>query len=183
MVEIILRDWVQIANTADVLRFFNPVGAHISGKIGESPKGIPNNLLPHIAQVAIGRGATLKIFGDDYDTRDGTGERDYIHVTDLANAHVAALNCMSNISGFNIYNIGSGSGTTVRELISAYAKVIKKDLPSKVVARRLGDVACSVASPKKANDALNWTANLTIEDAVSSSWNWQSQNPDGYSAD
>ncbi|MDB2584842.1 UDP-glucose 4-epimerase GalE [Alphaproteobacteria bacterium] len=180
MVENILKDWVHDGRSATALRYFNPVGAHVSGRIGEDPHGIPNNLMPYIAQVAIGKREALKIFGDDYETRDGTGERDYIHVTDLAKAHLAALDAMLGQSGFEVYNIGTGSGATVKELLAAYETACGHKLAFEVTGRRSGDVASSVASPKKANERLHWVANLSIDEATSSSWQWQSQNPDGY---
>ena len=182
MVENILRDWAQEGRSAIALRYFNPVGAHVSGRIGEDPHGIPNNLMPYIAQVAIGKREALHIFGEDYETRDGTGERDYIHVSDLAKAHIAALKSMREASGFAVYNIGTGQGTTVKELLAAYGEAVGRELPFKSIARRAGDVARSVASPKKATQDLNWTATLSIYNAASSSWNWQSQNPEGYAS-
>lgn len=182
MVENILKDWAHDGRSATALRYFNPVGAHVSGRIGEDPHGLPNNLMPYIAQVAIGKREALQIFGDDYETRDGTGERDYIHVTDLAQAHVAALSHMNEMAGFAVYNVGTGQGTTVKELLAAYGKAVGRELPSETVQRRSGDVAISVASPKKANEALNWSAALSVHDATASSWAWQSQNPKGYSS-
>ena len=180
MVESILKDWAHDGRSATALRYFNPVGAHVSGRIGEDPRGIPNNLMPFIAQVAIGKREVLQIFGDDYETRDGTGERDYIHVTDLAKAHLAALGHINEATGFAVYNVGTGEGTTVQELLAAYCNVVGRELAFEAVTRRSGDVASSVASPKKANEALKWSATLSIHDAASSSWNWQSQNPEGY---
>ena len=180
MVENILKDWAHSGRSATALRYFNPVGAHVSGRIGEDPHGIPNNLMPYIAQVAIGKLEALQIFGDDYETRDGTGERDYIHVTDLAKAHLAALDAMLGQSGFEVYNIGTGTGATVKELLAAYETACGHKLAFEVTGRRSGDVASSVASPKKANKRLHWVANLSIDEATSSSWQWQSQNPDGY---
>ena len=180
MVENILKDWAHDGRSATALRYFNPVGAHVSGRIGEEPHGIPNNLMPYIAQVAIGKREALQIFGDDYETRDGTGERDYIHVTDLAKAHIAALGAIDEAAGFAVYNVGTGQGTTVKELLAAYGETIGRELPFEITARRSGDVASSVASPKRANEVLNWTATLSVHDATSSSWCWQSQNPDGY---
>jgi UDP-glucose 4-epimerase len=180
MVENILKDWAHDGRSATALRYFNPVGAHVSGRIGEDPRDIPNNLMPYIAQVAIGKREALEIFGDDYETRDGTGERDYIHVTDLAKAHIAALGAMSEAADFAVYNVGTGQGTTVKELLAAYGETVGRELPFETVARRAGDIASSVASPKKANEVLNWSATLSVHDATSSSWNWQSQNPDGY---
>jgi UDP-glucose 4-epimerase len=180
MVESILKDWAHDGRSAIALRYFNPVGAHVSGRIGEDPHGIPNNLMPYIAQVAIGKREALQIFGDDYETRDGTGERDYIHVTDLARAHIAALGAMGEADGFAVYNVGTGQGTTVKELLASYGETVGRELPFETDARRAGDIASSVASPKKANEVLNWSATLSVHDATSSSWNWQSQNPDGY---
>ena len=182
MVENILKDWAQDGRSATALRYFNPVGAHASGHIGEDPHGIPNNLMPYIAQVAIGKRDALQIFGGDYETRDGTGERDYIHVTDLAKAHIAALGDTNEAAEFTVYNVGSGRGTTVKELLAAYGETIGRELPFEIVQRRSGDVASSVASPKKANGALHWTATLSVHDASSSSWSWQSQNPEGYTS-
>lgn len=180
MVENILQDWAQNGRGACALRYFNPVGAHVSGRIGEDPQGVPNNLMPYIAQVAVGMREKLQIFGDDYETRDGTGERDYIHVTDLAKAHLAALNALENPNGFEVFNIGTGSGATVKELLEAYKKASGQEIAVEIVERRPGDIASSVASPIKANERLNWTASLSINDATSSSWQWQSQNPKGY---
>jgi UDP-glucose 4-epimerase len=180
MVENILKDWAHDGRSATALRYFNPVGAHVSGRIGEDPHGIPNNLMPYIAQVAVGKRQALQIFGDDYETRDGTGERGCIHLTDLARAHIAALETMNEAAGFTVYNVGTAQGTTVEELLAAYGEAVGRELPSETVTRRRGDVASSVASPKKANEALNWSSTLSIHDATSSSWNWQSQNPDGY---
>jgi UDP-glucose 4-epimerase len=180
MVENILKDWAHDGRSATALRYFNPVGSHVSGRIGEDPRDIPNNLMPYIAQVAIGKREALQIFGDDYETRDGTGERDYIHVTDLARAHIAALGNMSEADGFAVYNVGTGEGTTVKELLASYGETVGRELPFETDARRAGDIASSVASPKKANEVLNWSATLSVHDATSSSWNWQSQNPDGY---
>jgi UDP-glucose 4-epimerase len=181
MVETILKDWAQQGRKACALRYFNPVGAHESGRIGEDPQGIPNNLMPYIAQVAIGSREEVHILGDDYETRDGTGERDFIHVTDLAKAHIAALECMDGLDAYEVLNIGTGSGATVKELLAAYGKAVGRELKSRHVGRRAGDVASSVASPERAHEKLNWMAHLSIEDAARSSWHWQSQNPEGYS--
>ena len=181
--EQILFDWAKSApgSSAIVLRYFNPVGAHESGQIGEDPQGIPNNLMPFIAQVAIGLRQKLAIFGDNYDTRDGTGLRDYIHVLDLARAHVDALNyACRQPTGSDIFNLGSGSGATVREMLAAYQRACGRDLPFEVAPRRPGDVAASVADPSKAGKLLNWRTRHTLEDMCSSSWNWQSKNPAGY---
>lgn len=180
MAENILSDWARNGRSVIALRYFNPVGAHASGRIGEDPQETPNNLMPYIAQVAIGKRKKLQIFGGDYETRDGTGERDYIHVTDLAKAHLAALEKMNEVGGFAVYNVGTGQGTTVKELLEIYGNTIGRDLSFETIARREGDVASSFASPRKARDALNWSAKLSVHDATSSSWNWQSQNPNGY---
>jgi UDP-glucose 4-epimerase len=179
-VENILRDWSTDGRKAISLRYFNPVGAHESGLIGEDSIDVPNNLMPYIDQVAIGKRPKLKIFGDDYDTRDGTGERDYIHVTDLALAHLSTLYVLEGIESFEVMNIGTGVGVTVKELVKIYELITNKDIPFEVVGRRQGDIACSIACPKKANQMLNWNAELTINDAISSSNKWRIKNPDGY---
>lgn len=181
IVENILEDWAQNDKIAIALRYFNPVGAHSSSIIGEDPLGTPNNLMPYISQVAVGRREMLNIFGDDYDTRDGTGERDYIHVSDLAKAHVSALNVDNNIN-FEVLNIGTGMGVTVKELLSLYNQVTGLDLKYKIVERRSGDVASLVARPDRAIEILNWTSKMSIKDAVISSWKWQTNNPNGYSS-
>ena len=180
MVENILRDWASDSKKVYSLRYFNPIGAHISGLIGENPVGIPNNLVPYISQVAIGKLKKIKIYGDDYDTRDGTGERDYIHVTDLAIAHLAAINSFDKIGNYTALNIGTGKGTTVKELIKMYERVINKKIDIEVVQRRPGDIASSVACPKTAIKKLNWSAKMSIYSAIESSWHWQSKNPSGY---
>lgn len=182
MVEDMIRDWAS-ANadaSAVLLRYFNPVGAHESGHIGEDPQGIPNNLMPFVAQVAVGRRAKLAIYGDDYDTRDGTGERDYIHVVDLAAAHIAALTYAGRAVGCEAINVGTGAGTTVKELVAAYARASGRDIPADIVARRPGDVAASYAATDKASRLLDWTAKLDVDAMCASSWHWQSNNPDGY---
>jgi UDP-glucose 4-epimerase len=181
IVENILEDWAQNDKIAIALRYFNPVGAHSSSIIGEDPLGTPNNLMPYISQVAVGRREMLNIFGDDYDTRDGTGERDYIHVSDLAKAHVSALNVDNNIN-FEVLNIGTGMGVTVKELLSLYNQVTGLDLKYKIAERRSGDVASLVACPDRAIEILNWTSKMSIKDAVISSWKWQTNNPNGYSS-
>jgi UDP-glucose 4-epimerase len=181
MGEQILRD-VGVANPdwhITILRYFNPIGAHASGTIGESPNGIPNNILPYIAQVAVGKLPHVKVFGNDYDTPDGTGVRDYIHVVDLAKGHIAALE-HSDKPGVATYNLGSGKGTSVMELIAAFEKACGKKLPYEVEARRPGDIAECYADPGKANHELGWQAEKSIEDACQDSWRWQSSNPDGF---
>ncbi len=166
-----------------LLRYFNPVGAHPSGTIGEDPSEIPNNLMPFIAQVAVGRREKLSVFGDDYDTPDGTGVRDYIHVEDLAAGHVAALQALSGPGDpVNVWNLGSGRGTSVLELLHAFEKAVGRELPYEVVARRPGDVATSYAEPAKANAELGWRTQRSVEEMCADTWRWQSQNPEGYSA-
>ncbi|NJS13261.1 MAG: UDP-glucose 4-epimerase GalE [Sphingopyxis sp.] len=184
MVEAMIGDWAAatLGTSAVLLRYFNPVGAHASGQIGEDPQGIPNNLMPFIAQVAIGRRAKLAIYGDDYDTRDGTGERDYIHVEDLAAAHIAALGYAERQTGCEALNVGTGAGTTVKELVAAYARAADRPIAAEVVARRLGDVACNYAATDKASRLLGWTAKLDVDAMCASSWRWQSGNPEGYEA-
>ncbi|MDY0328142.1 MAG: UDP-glucose 4-epimerase GalE [Arcobacteraceae bacterium] len=166
-----------------ILRYFNPVGAHESGIIGEDPNGIPNNLMPFISQVAVGKREFLNIFGGDYDTHDGTGVRDYIHVVDLANAHVKAMNYL-NSDNFNIqysiFNIGTGYGCSVLDVVKAFEKASGKKIPYKIVDRRVGDIAKYFADPFLAKEVLNWQATRTIEDMCLDSWRWQSNNPDGY---
>ncbi|MCP9466578.1 MAG: GDP-mannose 4,6-dehydratase, partial [Candidatus Nanosynbacter sp. P5B_S4_bin.39.1] len=159
---------------------FNPVGAHPSGRIGEDPSGIPNNLLPFVSQVAVGKREHLSVFGDDYDTPDGTGVRDYIHVVDLAKAHVAALENLGRPNEYKVYNIGTGRGTSVLELVKAFEKASGRDVPYQVTPRRAGDIAACYADPGLAEKELGWRAELTIEDACCDAWNWQSNNPNGY---
>ena len=182
MVEQILGDWVGAGEGrgAIVLRYFNPVGAHPSGRIGEDPAGIPNNLMPYLAQVASGRRERLAIFGDDYPTPDGTGIRDYIHVVDLARAHVAASARAARTEGLEVYNIGTGQGHSVMEMHRAFCRAVGRDLPFEVVARRPGDVAEMAADCRRAAEALGGRAEYGLDDMVRSVWIWQSQNPDGY---
>ena len=164
-----------------LLRYFNPVGAHESGTIGEDPSGIPNNLMPYIAQVAVGQRDKLRVFGDDYDTVDGTGVRDYIHVEDLAAGHVAALEALQRTTdAVSVWNLGSGHGTSVLELLSAFGRAVGRELPYEVVARRPGDVATSFADPSKANVELGWSTQKTVDDMCADAWRWQSQNPQGF---
>ena len=170
------KDWNII-----LLRYFNPVGAHESGRIGEDPKGIPNNLMPYVAQVASGKLACINVFGNDYDTPDGTGVRDYIHVVDLALGHIAAIeNC--NDSGVHIYNLGTGHGYSVLDMIHAFEKACGKELPYKICPRRPGDIAACYACPDKAKKELKWEAKNGIEEMCASQWKWQSGNPRGYEA-
>ena len=163
-----------------LLRYFNPIGAHKSGLIGEDPNGIPNNLVPYIAQVAVGRLEKVSVFGNDYDTVDGTGVRDYIHVVDLAKGHIAALSKMEDGAGLNIYNLGTGNGYSVLQVIDAYSKACGKDIPYSFAPRRAGDVAECYADSSKAARELGWKAELGIEEMCRDSWNWQSKNPQGY---
>lgn len=164
-----------------ILRYFNPIGAHQSGKIGEDPQGIPNNLMPFIAQVCVGRRKELSIFGNDYDTPDGTGVRDYIHVVDLARGHVAALNKLySSDIGCIATNIGTGNGVSVLQLVEGMSKVAGKPVPYTIVDRRGGDVAAVYADPSFAKEFLNWEAKLGVDEMCRDTWNWQSKNPKGY---
>lgn len=153
-----------------ILRYFNPVGAHSSGLIGEDPTGLPNNLLPYVQQVAIGKLDHLNIFGNDYETEDGTGVRDYIHVVDLARGHVASLN---NLQGLNIYNLGTGKGVSVMDIVKTFGTVSGKNIPFKIVDRRPGDIATCFADPTKAKQELNWQAEKSLEDACVDAWKWQ----------
>lgn len=162
------------------LRYFNPVGAHPSGLIGEDPQGVPANLVPFIAQVAVGRRPSLLIYGDDYPTPDGTGVRDYIHVLDLAEGHVAAVEHLSKNPGYDVINLGTGQGVSVREMVDAFTAAAAVPIPTEIVARRPGDSAASWADASKAAEILGWTASRTLEEMVSDVWRWQSQNPDGF---
>lgn len=170
------RSWPALE--AVLLRYFNPVGAHSSGLIGEDPSGLPNNLMPFVAQVAIGRRERLAVFGDQYPTHDGTGVRDYIHVMDLAEGHAAALQHLH--PGVHTFNLGTGVGHSVLDVVSAFAEASERQIPYEIVAPRPGDVARAVADPSKANDELDWRAMRSLADACRDSWNWQSQNPNGY---
>ncbi len=163
-----------------LLRYFNPIGAHESGQIGEDPKGIPNNLLPYIAQVAVGKLECLGVFGDDYDTPDGTGVRDYIHVVDLAKGHVRALKKIEDKSGVSIYNLGTGNGYSVLQVVAAFEKACGKKIPYAIKPRRPGDIASCYADAAKAKAELGWEAEYGIERMCEDSWRWQSQNPNGY---
>ncbi len=163
-----------------LLRYFNPVGAHQSGQIGEDPQGIPNNLMPYITQVAVGRREKLSIYGSDYDTVDGTGIRDYIHVVDLANAHLCALNNRLNSQGCRAWNIGTGQGSSVLQVKNAFEAVNQVKIPFEFVPRRTGDVAISFADNSRAMAELGWQPRYTLEDMLKDSWKWQQQNPQGY---
>ncbi len=163
-----------------LLRYFNPIGAHPSGKIGENPNGIPNNLMPYITQVAIGKRERLGVFGNDYPTHDGTGVRDYIHVMDLASAHVAALQAITRKQGLTIYNIGTGQGYSVLDVVKAFIRVSKVDIPYVIMPRRAGDIATCYCNPDKAERELGWKAQFGLDDMCRDAWNWQKNNPEGY---
>ena len=163
-----------------LLRYFNPIGAHESGRIGEDPRGIPNNLMPYITQVAVGRREKLSIFGNDYDTPDGTGVRDYIHVVDLAKGHVAAVKYASEHQGCEVFNLGTGTGYSVLEMAHTFRDVNNVALPYVIAERRPGDIATCYADPAKSRDVLGWTAEKTLADMCRDSWNWQKNNPMGY---
>ncbi|HAS6082834.1 TPA: UDP-glucose 4-epimerase GalE [Vibrio vulnificus] len=163
-----------------LLRYFNPVGAHESGLLGEDPQGIPNNLLPFVAQVAVGRREKLGVFGDDYPTPDGTGVRDYIHVIDLADGHLAALNKVGQQAGLHIFNLGTGQGNSVLEMVAAFEKAAQRPIPYEIKPRRAGDIAECWADPAYAEQVLGWKATRSLETMVVDTWRWQSNNPNGY---
>ncbi|NOH79108.1 UDP-glucose 4-epimerase GalE [Vibrio sp. RE86] len=163
-----------------LLRYFNPVGAHPSGSMGEDPQGIPNNLMPFIAQVAVGRREHLSVFGNDYPTPDGTGVRDYIHVMDLADGHIAALKAVGEKSGLHIYNLGTGKGSSVLEMVEAFGKACGASVPYEVCPRRAGDIAECWASTEKAERELSWKATRSVDEMTADTWKWQSNNPNGY---
>lgn len=182
MVEMVLQDvaksdsrWAFV-----ILRYFNPVGAHISGLIGEDPNGIPNNLLPYISQVGVGKLKALAVFGDDYDTVDGTGVRDYIHVVDLAIGHLKALNRITTATGVFIYNLGTGNGYSVLEMVKAFELASQQKIPYNVSPRREGDIAACYAAPEKAFNELDWQAERGLDQMMADTWHWQSTNPNGY---
>jgi UDP-glucose 4-epimerase len=185
-VEEILKDvWAAEKKTGNdwnviLLRYFNPVGAHESGEIGEDPQGIPNNLMPYVSQVAVGRRQELTVYGNDYDTPDGTGVRDYIHIVDLASGHVAALKKVEESCGLKVYNLGSGKGYSVLEIVRGVEKASEKKIPYKIAARRPGDVAVLFADPSLAEKELNWKAKHGIDEFCRDAWNWQSKNPNGF---
>jgi UDP-glucose 4-epimerase len=182
MIEKILRD-LYVADSAwnvALLRYFNPVGAHPSGRIGEDPSGIPNNLLPYIAQVAVGKLDELRVFGDDYPTHDGTGVRDYIHVVDLALGHLRALDRLRDDPGVMTYNLGTGHGYSVLDVVKAFERASGREIPYRITDRRPGDVATSYADPSKAERELDWKAERGIDEMCADVWRWQSQNPNGY---
>lgn len=181
MIEQILRDvcTADPSFTAVALRYFNPIGAHISGLLGENPNGIPNNLVPYVAQVAVGKLDCVQVYGDDYDTPDGTGVRDYIHVMDLAEGHVAALAYGASHDGFEAVNLGTGRGSTVLDVVHAYEKACGKNIPVEFTARRAGDVAASYADVTKAKELLGWTASADLQQMCDDSWRFTLQNPNG----
>jgi UDP-glucose 4-epimerase len=183
MIEDILRDLFRAETDWNIaiLRYFNPVGAHPSGRIGEDPNGIPNNLLPYVTQVAVGRRPFVRVWGNDYPTPDGTGIRDYIHVMDLAVGHTKAFNKLELKPGLVTYNLGTGQGYSVLEVIKAFEKACGRKIPYQVFDRRPGDVATSYADPSKANRELSWYTIKTLDDICQDAWRWQSQNPNGYS--
>ena len=182
MIEQILQDVSQTHANWNItsLRYFNPIGAHASGTIGEDPSGPPNNLVPYISQVAVGKLEQLRVYGDNYATPDGTGVRDYIHVVDLARAHVAALAHLDHPNVYKAYNIGTGKGTSVLEMITAFKAASGKEIAYEIVARRPGDIASCYADPALSTAELGWQAELTIQDACRDAWRWQTQNPEGY---
>ena len=183
MIEFILEDIYKSDNEWNVtlLRYFNPIGAHESGRIGENPSGIPNNLMPYITQVAIGKRPFLSVYGNDYDTPDGTCIRDYIHVVDLADGHVKAVNnILDGKKGVQIFNLGTGKGYSVLDIVKAFSKAYGKELPYKIAPRRPGDLAVCFSDPTKAKEVLGWEAKRGIDDMCRDSWNWQSKNPNGY---
>ena len=182
MVEDILRDLYLSDNDWSIalLRYFNPVGAHPSGMIGEDPNDIPNNLMPYVSQVAIGKLEKLRVFGNDYPTHDGTGVRDYIHVVDLSIGHVRAIEKLRTTKGATAWNLGVGKGYSVLDMVAAFEKASGKAVPYAITDRRAGDIAACYANPDKALNELGWKAEKVLEDMVSDAWRWQSQNPDGY---
>ena len=183
MIEEILQDFYVADNSWKIilLRYFNPIGAHKSGLIGEDPKGIPNNLVPYVSQVAIGRLECLGVFGNDYDTHDGTGVRDYIHVVDLADGHVKAIEKIDKIdNGVLIYNLGTGNGYSVLDVVKAFEKACGKQIKYEIKPRRPGDIATCYADATKALNELNWKAEKNIEDMCADTWKWQTLNPNGY---
>jgi UDP-glucose 4-epimerase len=183
MVEKILRDSFQANEklSVSILRYFNPIGAHPSGRIGEDPNGKPNNLLPYVSRVAAGKLDQLRVFGDDYDTQDGTGVRDYIHVVDLAKAHIAALEeLLKNDPMCEVYNLGTGEGYSVLDVVKTFERVSGKTVPYEITERRAGDVDITFANPSKANEKLGWCAQKGLQEMCRDIWKWQEKNPNGY---
>lgn len=183
MIEEILRDLHKSDNSwrIAILRYFNPIGAHSSGQIGEDPNGIPNNLLPYVAQVAVGRLAKLRVFGNDYDTHDGTGVRDYIHVVDLADGHLAALDYLTKNQAMITVNLGTGIGYSVLDVVNAFAKTSAKEISYEILPRRAGDVAINYADASLAKKLLGWHASRSLNEMCADTWRWQSNNPNGFS--
>ena len=182
MAEDIIKDWAAVdpMRSAVLLRYFNPVGAHCSGEIGESPLGVPNNLMPFIADVACQVRPLLSVFGNDFDTPDGTGIRDYIHVDDLAEGHLAAMDYLENAVGVDVFNLGTGQGHSVLEMISAFENASKRSVPYRIVGRRSGDVEASFADPGKAQQKLGWKARQTLDKMCADEWRWRSKYPNGF---
>ena len=182
MIELILKDLYAADNEWSVLllRYFNPIGAHESGRIGENPNGIPNNLMPYVSQVAVGKLPKLNVFGDDYDTPDGTGVRDYIHVVDLALGHIKALERALEKTGLDIFNLGTGVGYSVLDIVKTFEKVNEIKIPYVIAPRRPGDIATCYSDPTKALNELGWKAERNLEDMCRDTWRWQSTNPNGY---
>lgn len=182
MIEEILQD-LYVADSSwriAILRYFNPIGAHVSGRIGENPTGIPNNLMPYITQVAIGKRQELQVFGNDYDTPDGTGVRDYIHVVDLVKGHIKALEYLEENKGIETFNLGTGKGYSVLDLINNFSSATEKEIPYKVVDRRPGDIGVCYANPEKAKAKLGWKAEKDLQEMCQDSWKWQVENPNGF---
>ena len=182
MIERILEDLYISDNSFKIaiLRYFNPVGAHESGLIGENPNGIPNNLMPYISQVAVGKLKELSVFGSDYDTHDGTGVRDYIHVVDLAVGHVRAVEKLKEKAGVSVYNLGTGNGYSVLDMVKAFSKACGKEIPYQIKPRRAGDIATCYCDASKAKEELHWVAERDLNKMCEDSWRWQSMNPNGY---
>lgn len=182
MIEEILRDLYVSDSTWRIalLRYFNPIGAHKSGRIGENPNGIPNNLMPYITQVAVGKREKLYVFGNDYDTHDGTGVRDYIHVVDLVRGHIKALEYLEHNTGVEAFNLGTGTGYSVLDIVNTFSEVNNVKIPYEFIDRRPGDVAISYANPEKANRLLKWKTEYNLRQMCEDSWRWQVQNPNGY---
>ncbi|PSL40705.1 UDP-galactose 4-epimerase [Planomicrobium soli] len=184
--KLVIEEFLQELTSSDcswriaILRYFNPIGAHESGEIGEFPNGIPNNLMPYITQVGIGKREKLYIFGDDYNTTDGTGVRDYIHVVDLVKGHLKALNYLKNYRGIEAFNLGSGVGHSVLELVNSFSEVNNVNIPFQIEGRRPGDVSISYADPSKARNLLGWKSTKNLKDMCKDSWNWQIKNPNGF---
>lgn len=182
MIEEILRD-LHVSDPSwriAILRYFNPIGAHESGRIGENPQGIPNNLMPYITQVAVGKREQLQVFGNDYETHDGTGVRDYIHVVDLVKGHLKALEYLEKHEGVEMFNLGTGTGYSVLDLVNSFSDATSKEIPYKVIDRRPGDIGVCYANPEKAKTVLGWKAEKNLKEMCEDSWKWQSENPNGF---